>query len=1049
MPTTVLFLVGAASSSLVSAAWIALDARAGLGPHGWTPRLVGAALSLSLGFLLARGVYRLRVRESTPVRVAGAGLAVAGLLGLLVVAAARVIGALIVALSAGKAVPSPGLVAESIALFALTAPWILAAMVTCAAGSPAGASARLAFVLLGAAGGVLLDGAGWVRLTGGHPIIPSLLLLASAASLLSSGRRSAAEAASAEEQQEGASQDAWIAGREAQAALALVFSGAGLGCVILAGGLVRLAILVAGPERVPAASALMLLAGAGAGALAAPGALRRRGGPWRPLAFFLGLAGMMGLAAAVLGDRLPSAYLEVLGRYGLGQVGELAATGAVVAVALAGFAICAGAASGAAASMERGALTALALASSAIGFVILPWLLGAVGARGVILVGSSALLLSGAFAMLLIRGPLAGRAFRAIALLLAGGALLTSGEPWDLRRFLPAPSQHPDRYLALGSAIIQRRTGRDRVLAYADGPRSSAGIFLLEGQIPAAFMDGRARATGGHDADRSLGFAGHLPFLIGRAPQRILVLGPLLSGTWEAMALHAPQNLDLVAPDSQGALLLLTSHEALLPGAGRSVTAPRIIPGDMRRVLSGRAGTWERIVIPPGVDPDLLADLLDPASLMLMKEALDPEGLVLVSLPLDGLDIHALRVAAGAFERSFPGGRAWFTRGELILAGGAGPLVPDLGRMGAVSRQPEVAASLAAIGLEDPLRILALQIDTARLAGESGPDLTESIRRGASIARLSPVALENLRALLDAHAAAVPSLKIPVSFAEEARRSVEMRIQVLRTAMRLVMSSRVAWLAGDGAGAHAAAAEALSRDPSDVEARYLLARGIVERATASLAAGDVVSARMDYAAALDLYPASVQALGDLAWIRYADGDRAGAEQLLRRAVRIAPWIAQTHYRLGLLRYEAGDITGAMGSLNEAHWLDPLQPEPLLLMGDMARLEGDTARARRLYETALETGARTAEIRAALAAATLDDGEIDRGLEEIEAALREKPGDPEALMTRARIRLRRGERQAARRDLLAAVATGGAPYRARALLEPAFREVLLGEKEPQE
>ncbi len=1049
IPAPILVVVGAATSSLVSAAWMALESSAGLGPHGWTPRLVAAALSASLGFLLARGVYRLRVRESTPVRMAGVGLAAAGILGLLAAPGARVIGALLVTLSAGKDFPSPGLGPESIALIALTSPWILPAMLAWAAGSPAGAAARLGFVLLGAGGGVILDGAGWVKLTGGHPIVPSLLLLASAALLLSPGRRAAAEAAATEERQEGGATETWIEGREGRAALALVFSVAGLGGVILAGGLVRLALLVAGPERVPAAAALMLLACAGAGALAAPGALRRRGGPWRPLAFFLGITGLMGLAAAVLGDRLPSAYLEVLGRYGFGQGGEMAATAAVVAVATVGFALCAGAAAGAAASMERGAFTALALASSAIGFISLPRLLGAVGARGVILVGSSALLLSGAFAWLLIRGPLARRAFRAIALLLAGGALLISGESWDLRRFLPAPSQNPDRYLALGSAIIQRRTGRDRVLAYGDGPRSSAGILLLDGQIPAAFMDGRARATGGHDADRSLGFAGHLPFLLGGAAKRILVLGPLLSGTWEAMSLHAPHDVDLVAPDAQGALLLLTSHEALLPGGGRKVTAPRIIPGDMRRTLSGRAGAWERIVIPPGVDPDLLAEILDPASLTLMKAALTPGGILLVSLPLDGLDINALRAAAGAFESRFPGSRAWLTRGDLILAGGAGPLVPDLGRMGAVSRQPAVAGSLAAIGLEDPLRILALQIETARLAEGSGPDLAESIRRGASAARLSPVALENLRALLDAHAAAVPSVKIPAFFADEARRSVAMRIQVLRTAMRLVMSSRVAWLAGDGAAAHAAAAEALSRDPSDVEARYLLARGIVERATASLAEGDVAGARMGYAEALDLYPASVHALGDLAWIRYADGDRAGAEQLLRRAARIAPWIAQTHYRLGLLRYEAGDIAGAMGSLNEAHWLDPLQPEPLLLMGDMARLEGDTERARRLYESALETGARTAEIRAALAAATLEDGEIDRGLEEIEAALREKPGDPEALMTRARIRIRRGEPEAARRDLLAAVATGGAPYRARALLEPAFREVLLGEKGPRE
>ncbi|MCI0589694.1 MAG: tetratricopeptide repeat protein [Planctomycetes bacterium] len=1046
----VLVLSGAASASLLSASAATLAGEAGVGPYGWSPHLAASSIVLSLAFLLARGIYRVRIHESMPARIAAFGLLASGLTALLTLPAARSLGSLVAALSKGETPPSPGFFVETVASLLLVGPWIGSATLVWASGAPSTTPARLGPLLVGGAAGLLLDAAGWVAWTGGHPVLPAGILVALGGFLLSPGRREAAEEA-AWEARGAALPESQAGGARHPLALPLVLCSVAFSLATLGGGLLRLVVLAAGRERSLGASALLLAACAGAGCLVVPATLRRHATRWRPLAFFSGLSAMVGLAAATLGDRLPAAYLEVLARYGLDARGEIAAASAVSAIALAGFGLCAGAAAGAAASMERGAVTALACLCSAAGFMIFPALAAVTGVRGAILVGSVALLLAAGGASLLAPGPLPGRASRAIALLAAGALLLGTGRPWDLRRFLAAPSQHPDRYLALGSSILQRRTGRDRALAYVDGPRSSAGIFLLDGHLPAAFLDGRARAMGGHDSQRSLVLAGHLPFLLGGDPGRLLVAGPLLGPTWEAMALHEPAEIDLVARDATEARLLLSSGEALRPGgSGASTALPRILSGDLRRVLSSRSGTWDRIVLPPGIDAETLVPLFTPSILRLVRGALSPGGIAVAALPLDALDVEGILAAAAAFEDHFPGGRAWFTRADLVLAGGAAPLVPDLGRMGAVARRPAVASSLSEIGLEDPLRILALQIAPSRLAGGVTPDdVAPVLRRAASRARMRPVAAENIRALVKAHSEEAPGIDIPGSYPPEARRSVEQRLAVLREAARLVMSSRLAHAGGDEEVARSLADDALSKDSADLEARSLLSRGLVERASDALEAGDVAAARADFTRALALDPLSVQALGDLAWIRYADGDRAGAEQLLRRAAGIAPWIAQTHYRLGLLRYEAGDRSGAMESLNTAHVLDPYQPEPLLLMGDMARLEGDTQRARRLYEKALETGTRTAEIRAALAEATLDDGEIDKGLEEIESALREKPGDPEALMTRARIRLRRGEREAARRDLLAAVATGGPPYRARALLEPSFRDVLLGGEGPRE
>jgi Tfp pilus assembly protein PilF len=157
---------------------------------------------------------------------------------------------------------------------------------------------------------------------------------------------------------------------------------------------------------------------------------------------------------------------------------------------------------------------------------------------------------------------------------------------------------------------------------------------------------------------------------------------------------------------------------------------------------------------------------------------------------------------------------------------------------------------------------------------------------------------------------------------------------------------------------------------------------------------------------------------------------------------VAPWVAILRYPLALVRLEEGDLDEAETLLGEAFRLDPRRPETVLLQGDVARRRGQHESAEAFYQRALSLGSRAAETRTALSALHLEKGDLDTASSEIEAALASKPGDAEALYTRARIRAARGDRDGARLDLLAAVTTGGAPYRGRAMAEADLRALLI-------
>lgn len=829
----------------------------------------------------------------------------------------------------------------------------------------------------------------------------------------------------------------------------------------------RLTSVVAGgtgPSR--KAAALAGLFAAGLGASVAPRAIRRARDPWRLLGASLAAAGLLALLAAAAGDLLPFAHLDVLARAPEAAAARWAASFAVTAVTLLGPALFAGASLAVAASMA-GAGTALgtAAAGAVLGLALAPSLVSGLGLQAAIL-GSGALAVgTGALVLVLEAGPAPGRALRAGALLGACAVLVLRAQPWDPAILGATAAASPELYVESGRARLAERTAHDRVLLADEGRLRRASVLLVEGRLPALVVDGAAVPLEGIEHLRAQALPVHVAALVaagagpwaaareGRAA-RVLLLDAGAAAALAAPFAHGDAEVDVAARDGvvvRAALAAgrLLENAGLRPGAeaaaGDPAPAPRVLAADARRALRLAREGYDLIASPPLPSAEAAAALFSRGFLALARSRLRPGGAVALPIPLRRLPPAAVEAASAIFVEAFPGASAWWAGTELVLVGGAGPASPDLPALReALAGRGRLPESLAALDLYDPLKLLALRRrDPAGRPGGAGRADPEAAlaeaARGPSRRRLA----ENLEALAASPGPAAGGADaFPASWSVTARAAVRQRLAVLGEAAGHVLLAAAALARGDAPAAAKAAETALRRDPSDAAARSLGARARTRLAESALARGEAARAAEELEAAVALDGASVDALTELGWLRYTEGRRGEAESLLRRAVARAPWVAILQYRLGLLRFEASDLEEARPLLERAYELDPRRPEPLLLLGDISRRRSDPERARELYARALQLGGRVAETRTAMAALSLDAGRLEEASADLEAALESKPGDPEALFTRARLLAARGDREGARRDLLGAVTTGGPPYRARALAVAPLRDLLI-------
>ena len=135
-------------------------------------------------------------------------------------------------------------------------------------------------------------------------------------------------------------------------------------------------------------------------------------------------------------------------------------------------------------------------------------------------------------------------------------------------------------------------------------------------------------------------------------------------------------------------------------------------------------------------------------------------------------------------------------------------------------------------------------------------------------------------------------------------------------ATKLLNAGLQAEVQGDYATAQTKFEDLLKVDPSNKFANYNLGY-IAQTVTKNNS-----TAASYYAAAIKTDPQYGPALYNLAIIKTANGDEAGAIELYKRAIAADPTDANANLNLGFLLYETGDKTGADAAFRKAIALNP-------------------------------------------------------------------------------------------------------------------------------
>jgi putative PEP-CTERM system TPR-repeat lipoprotein len=190
-------------------------------------------------------------------------------------------------------------------------------------------------------------------------------------------------------------------------------------------------------------------------------------------------------------------------------------------------------------------------------------------------------------------------------------------------------------------------------------------------------------------------------------------------------------------------------------------------------------------------------------------------------------------------------------------------------------------------------------------------------------------------------------------------------------------------LTGDRAKAQSAIEEAVRLDGRFVPGRLILA-GLLA------AAGRREEAERELQQVLALDPANTAALASLAQLNLGRGDRAGAADLLTRALSTSD-TAPLHLALARVRLQQNDINAAEEQIEAARTLSPESPEVAAARGLLALAKGrpgDGVRFLRIAQTALPE---RPDIALALGEALAANGDLAGARETLRHAVEVTPG----------------------------------------------------------
>jgi tetratricopeptide (TPR) repeat protein len=214
-----------------------------------------------------------------------------------------------------------------------------------------------------------------------------------------------------------------------------------------------------------------------------------------------------------------------------------------------------------------------------------------------------------------------------------------------------------------------------------------------------------------------------------------------------------------------------------------------------------------------------------------------------------------------------------------------------------------------------------------------------------------------------------------------------------------LLAARVAQAQGDGPAALGSLRQAQSLAPTDSAALTLIGDSF-------LTAGRLDDAASAYSAAVALEPRNSSALVGLGRIYQARNRLADAETSLRRALAVAPSNLAAQAALGRLLLRAGQSAEAIPLLEAAVAQQAAHPTAVQDLADAYLASDRVAEGLAIYRANLSPNAEDQQL--VIGQALLNAGQIEDGLQELEAFVVDRPEDPAGLLALAQAYQRAGQ-----------------------------------------
>ena len=548
---------------------------------------------------------------------------------------------------------------------------------------------------------------------------------------------------------------------------------------------------------------------------------------------------------------------------------------------------------------------------------------------------------------------------KAVRIAVSGTAMLilvltTLWTPYISKRVLAVGAYFsPWQFIAGDRILFWEKVKSEHLLYYREGLTSTISVAVTPDQQMFFSSSGKVQADSG---DRSMALQrmqGHLPMLLHPNPRKVVNIGLGAGVTFGALSCYPLDHLEVVDIESnvrEVAEIWGERNHHIMRNPKAQVTI-----ADGRNHLFCTTNRYDVITSDPFEPVHSGAGHLYTVNHFKQARAvLNEGGLMGQFLPMYEMSRDDFFVIMRSFAEAFPNSALFFTGTDTVMVGFKDEIAFDADSVRAKFEIPEVAASLAEIGIETPELVLGMFVaDLSELLRREPDGLLNTDDRPIIEFRTPKSALAYM---VDSNAQVLVDYFTPIPDAwlagyDESERET---IRNAQGALRLALEALVLRARERGGEAFAKLLEAERLAPGQ---RIIATESIVSLLMSAgqlMSQGHAEQAAIQYHMALQRNPREFAAMERLFFLHMRAGRTGPAMQLLEHAQHVYPQAATFEALRGRVAMSHEDWAGARSHTEQALEWEPWRVdlraqmiEILTKLGDDAGIEQQEAAIRAL------------------------------------------------------------------------------------------------------